>query len=141
MAQMTAEQEAEFALWRGLERQDLSVGAQLAYDRLKAERMAAGLPVPDPVPRPPQRSSPETRAAISGIFKTGASKYARPFQGDSRFQGDSHFQGDSVAGLSFLGRDWQEYGQVVLQVAILDTLLSIEAKLTELGAVQDGYPG
>jgi len=135
VAQMTAEQEAEFALWRGLERQDLSVGAQLAYDRLKAERMAAGLPVPDPVPRTPRRSSPETRAAISGIFKTGASKYARPFQGDGPFRGDS------VAGLSFLGRDWQEYGQVVLQVAILDTLLSIEAKLTDLGAVQGGYPG
>ena len=119
MPNMTPEQEAQYALDNGIDRGRLSMGAQLAYDRLRAEREAAGLMPPD-TPRIPRRSSPEVRAAIAGMFTSGTSKYARPFNGDN------------LAGVSILGGDWQEYSQVVLQVAILDTLLSIEEKLTAL---------
>jgi hypothetical protein len=50
------------------------------------------------------------------MFKTINPKYARPFE-------------SRLARASFLGGDWEEYGQVVLQMAILDTLLSIEELL------------
>jgi hypothetical protein len=120
---MTPEQEARYALNYGLSRSGLSMGAQLAYDRLKEQRNA-GKPMVVEEPRAPRRSSPETRAAIAGIFKTGNGKYARPFQGAG------------MAGISLLGGDWDEYSQVVLQVAILDTLLSIEEKLTALGGTE-----
>ena len=60
------------------------------------------------------------------MFKSGSGKYDRPFNGDN------------LAGISIFGGDWQEYSQVVLQVAILDTLLSIEEKLS---ALTSGQPG
>jgi hypothetical protein len=120
---MTPEEEAGYALDNGLGRQGLSMGAQMAYDRLRAEREAAGIMTADQ-PRIPPRSSPEVRAAIAGMFKSGTGKYARPFNGDN------------LAGVSIFGGDWQEYGQVVLQVAILDTLLSIEEKLAALTSEQ-----
>ena len=43
------------------------------------------------------------------------------------------FDRGKVATYSRVGTDsWAEYGEVVLQMATLDTLLSIEEKLTEL---------
>ena len=122
---MTPEEEAGYALDNGLGRQGLSMGAQMAYDRLRAEREAAGIRTADQ-PRTPPRSSPELGTAIAGMFKSASGKYARPFNGDN------------LAGISILGGDWQEYSQVVLQVAIRDTLLSIEEKLS---ALTSGQPG
>lgn len=52
------------------------------------------------------------------MFKEANSKYAKPFEKDR------------LAVLSVMGGNWEEYGQVVLQMAILDTLLSIEELLT-----------
>ena len=43
MAKMTPEQEASYALDWDLPRSDLSMAAQLEYDRLSRERKAAGL--------------------------------------------------------------------------------------------------
>ena len=87
MTKMTPEQEAEYALAYGLRRQDLRIAAQLAYDRLKAEREAARTMPPDaspwPPPSPPRtpgRSSPETRANILEMFKRTNGKYAKPFE-------------------------------------------------------------
>ena len=67
---------------------------------------------------PPPRSSAETRARILEMFKRGNRKYALPFDQDR------------LAMASILGGDWEEYGQIVLQMAILDTLLSIEELLS-----------
>ena len=69
---------------------------------------------------PPPRSSPEARARILQMFKRGNRKYALPFEGDR------------LALTSFLGGNWEEYGQIILQMAILDTMLSIEEKLGDL---------
>lgn len=52
------------------------------------------------------------------MFKRGNRKYAL------------HFEQDRLAMASILGGDWEEYGQIVLQMAILDTLLSIEELLS-----------
>jgi hypothetical protein len=120
----TPEQEAEYALKHDLGRAHLSMAAQLAYDRLTGER---GTTSPDqPLPEslgpsataPPARSSPEVRARILEMFKRLNSKYARPFENDR------------LAVASFAGGNWEEYGAIVLQMAILDTLLSIEEKLS-----------
>ena len=51
------------------------------------------------------------------IFKRINPKYAKPFEKGR------------LAVLSVMGGNWEEYGQVVLQMAILDTLLSIEELL------------
>lgn len=81
-----------------------------------AAKAALGEP---PAPRFP--SSPETRRAILAAIAAGNQKYARPFD-----------QG-GVARASFIGTEsWAEYGAVVLQMALLDTMLSIEEKLGEL---------
>lgn len=50
MAKMTPEQEAVYALRRGIARSDLSADAQLAYDRLVEQQARAGTPPP---PEPP----------------------------------------------------------------------------------------
>jgi hypothetical protein len=43
-----------------------------------------------------------------------------------------------VRAASYIGtQSWAEYGQVVLQMAILDTLLSIEEKLDRLAGRED----
>jgi hypothetical protein len=74
---------------------------------------------PEPVKRFP--SSPETRRAILEDVAKGNQKYARPFEKGS------------VARVSFVGTEsWSDYGAVVLQMAMLDSLLSIEEKLGEL---------
>ncbi len=123
MPKMTPEQEAKYALSYGGNRQDLPIAAQLVYDLLKAEREAAGVTTPDSPPRlpprTPPRSSPETRANILEMFKRTNSKYAKPFEKDR------------LAVLSVMGGNWEEYGQIILQMAILETLLSIEEKLSE----------
>lgn len=96
----------------------------LPDDRLRAER-EAGLPgQPEPAPIPPippvpARSSPETRARILAMFKRGNRKYALPFENNR------------LALASFAGGNWEEYCQIILQMAILDTLLSIEEKLSQ----------
>ena len=54
------------------------------------------------------------------MIKAANPKYAKPFEQNR------------MASASFVGTDsWAEYGQVVLQMAILDTLLSIEELLFE----------
>jgi membrane protease subunit (stomatin/prohibitin family) len=66
-------------------------------------------------------SAPETRRSILEAISRANSKYARPFD-----------QG-KVASVSLIGTEsWAEYGAIVLQMAMLDTLLSIEEKLTEV---------
>jgi hypothetical protein len=56
------------------------------------------------------------------MFKRANPKYARPFEKDR------------LAAASSMGTEsWAEYGQVVLQMAILDTLLSIEEQLSKAG--------
>lgn len=72
---------------------------------------------------PPARfpSSLRKRRAILEAIAKGNEKYARPFDKGK------------VAIASLLGTEsWAEYGSVVLQMAILDTLLSIEEKLGAL---------
>jgi hypothetical protein len=101
---------------------------QLAYDRLVAERGVDVSTLPDAGPPLPGsgrpyyggRTSPEVRERILAMFKGANSKYALPFEGDR------------LATMSLLGGNWQEYGAVVLQMATLDTLLSIEEKLDQL---------
>ena len=80
----------------------------LAYDRLRTEWQAAGRTVPGAtwggVVQQPRPSSPEARAALLESFR--------------RLNG------------TLDDGSWTEQGQVVLQMAILETLLSIEQKLT-----------
>jgi hypothetical protein len=125
MARMTPEQEANYALNWSVARDDLSELAKVEYDRLVEARAAAVESGEQPEPLSlgkviPARSSPEVRARILQMIKRANPKYARPFEGDR------------IATFSLVGTDsWAEYGQVVLQMAILDTLLSIEELLTK----------
>jgi hypothetical protein len=115
-SKMTPTQEAEYALAYG-SRDDLNAAAQAEYDRLRIE----GIPATPAEPGIPERSTPEVRAAILGMFKRANSKYRKPFESDR------------LAAASLVGTEsWAEYGQVVLQMAMLDTLLSIEEKLGAL---------
>lgn len=118
MPKLTLKQEAAYALDYGVSRDDISRGAQVIYDQLKAER-GAGLPSPPRAAPVPARSSPEARARILAMFKRGNRKYALPFEGNR------------LAVASFAGGNWEENGQIALQMAILDTLLSIEEKLSQ----------
>jgi len=98
---MTPDRQANYAPEHGL-------GCQgPAYDRLRTEWQAAGRAVPGAtrggVVQQPRRSSPEARVAILESFR--------------RLNG------------TLGGGAWTEQGQVVLQMAILETLLSIEEKL------------
>jgi hypothetical protein len=54
------------------------------------------------------------------MFKKANSKYSKPFDKDR------------LAAASVFGGNWEEYGQIILQKAILDTLLSIEEKLGKI---------
>ena len=113
----TPEDEAAYAIAYGVDRGDLTDPGRLAYDQLMADRVAGVAPRPSAQVREiPARTSPEVRARILQMFKTINPKYARPFE-------------SRLARASFMGGDWEEYGQVVLQMAILDTLLSIEELL------------
>jgi len=123
MSKMTPEAEAREALISGTARSALSMGAQLEYDRLRAVMEQEGtLPEsssPSSVPRFP--SSSETRQQILEAIARRNDKYARPFDGGR------------MAFISLIGTEsWSDYGGVVLQMAILDTLLSIEEKLDRL---------
>ena len=71
-------------------------------------------------PPPPARfpSSPGTRRQILDAIASINEKYARPFDRGK------------IAYASIFGTEsWSDYGAVVLQMAILDTLLSLEEKL------------
>jgi hypothetical protein len=125
VAKMTPEQEAAYALDYKLEREGLSKEVQAEYDRLLQERFFAasrgeGQHHEPPPPRVPARTPPEVRARVLEMFKRGNRKYALPFEQDR------------LAVMSVMGGNWEEYGQVVLQMAILDTLLSIEERLAAL---------
>jgi hypothetical protein len=80
------------------------------------------------LPKAPPRfpSSVETRRRILQAIATGNEKYARPFDRGK------------VALASLIGTEsWADYGNVVLQMAILDTLLSVEEKLGALTGPDD----
>src|ERR1700750_348767 len=98
---MTPDRHTKYAPEHGMRAQGL------AYGRLEAEWRAAGRAARGAtrggIRHPPQRSTPEAREALLESFR--------------RLNG-------TVAGGS-----WTEQGQVVLQMAILETLLSIEEKL------------
>ncbi len=128
---MTPIEEARYAVSYGVDRKTLKPQAQAEYDRLLAERrMNPGSPPPK-VDRLVEtaRTGPEVRARILGMFKTTNNKYAKPFDKDR------------LATFSVTGGNWEEYGQVVLQMAILDTLLSIEEKLSEITAIGQASQG
>ena len=128
---LTPAQEAQYALDFGVDRKDLKPEVETEYDRLVAQRPARP-PVPpaDPLAGIITRTSPEVRARILAMFKKANSKYGKPFDKDR------------LAWTSVFGGNWEEYGQIVLQMAILDTLLSIEEKLDEIvGTSQSGRGG
>lgn len=84
----------------------------------------------DPLAGITTRASPEARERILAMFKKANSKYGKPFDKDR------------LAWASVFGGNWEEYGQIVMQMATLDTLLSIEEKLGEIAAaVQAGKDG
>ena len=95
------------------------MGGQLAYDQIKAAYESDSLDdfTSEPTHRIPGRTPSETRARILEMFKRVNTKYSKPFEKDK------------LAVLSVMGGNWEDYGQVVLQMAILDTLLSIEELL------------
>ena len=113
--------EARYAIDNGIPKEQISEAARQVYDQVRAE-MAAREGEPPTITGPviPARSSPEVRARILQMIKAANPKYAKPFEQNR------------MAPASFVGTDsWAEYGQVVLQMAILDTLLSIEELLFE----------
>lgn len=116
--------------WRTIERTDPAAISKIAavLERRAAEdaaRKGAAVLSPPPPPRFP--SSPGTRRAILEMVARSNEKYARPFDRGKLARA-------SVAGTT----SWAEYGDTVLQMAMLDTLLSIEDKLGALlGTGQD----
>jgi hypothetical protein len=125
LPEMTSEQEAAYALDNKVDRERLSREARVEYDRLLQERFFAATrgdaePGASQPPRTSARTPPEVRARILEMFKRGNRKYALPFERDR------------LAVVSFFGGNWEEHGQVILQMAILDTLLSIEEHLASL---------
>jgi hypothetical protein len=129
MARMTPAEEARYALAWGTARSDLKPEAQAEYDRLVAEGgqvFMSAAEAADPLAGIAARTPPEVRERILALFKKGNSKYAKPFDKDR------------LAVASFIGTEsWAEYGQVVLQMAILDTLLSIEEKLDRIAGREE----
>lgn len=120
---LTPAQEARYALDYGLDRKDLKPEVQAEYDRLVAEApVRPPVSPPDPLAGITTRTPPEVRERILAMFKKANSKYVKPFDKDR------------LAWTSVFGGNWEEYGQIVLQMAILDTLLSIEEKLDEIAA-------
>jgi hypothetical protein len=117
---LTPNQEARDAVAFGVPRSSLSMAAQLIYDQL----VAGGDRTWPLGYEPPVRfaSAPEKRREILEAIARTSEKYARPFDKGR------------VASVSMIGTDsWSDYGAVVLQMAILDTLLSIEEKLASSG--------
>ena|SRR6516162_2569468 len=72
------------------------------------------------------RTPRETREQVLVMLKTTNKKYARPFEADR------------LSHVSVMGGNWEEYAAIVVQMAILDTLLSIEEKLDQLNAEPGG---
>jgi hypothetical protein len=110
--------------WQSLARSDGTAAAKVAARLEKraadaAAASAARVLTPPPPPRFP--SPPGTRKQILEAIAKGNEKYARPFDRGK------------IALVSLFGTEsWADYGSVVLQMAILDTLLSIEEKLGRL---------
>lgn len=123
---MTPTQEAAYALDYNIARSDLPMAAQLEYDRLPAEGYKtaegrAGLAAEIAAAKDRFPSTVEARRQILEAIATSNSKYAKPFEKGK------------MAQVSLFGTEsWSDYGAVVLQMAILDTLLSIEEKLEAL---------
>jgi hypothetical protein len=113
-SETTPEEEAQDALDRGIPRGKLSMAAQIVYDQLKArkETSSPGGAI--------GRTPPEIRERILTMFKEANGKYAKPFAKDR------------LAWMSVFVGNWEEYGSIVLQMAMLDTLFSIEEKLDQL---------
>jgi hypothetical protein len=96
----------------------------LAVQEQASAAAVSGTVLPKAPPRFP--SSVETRRRILQAIATGNEKYARPFDRGK------------VALASLIGTEsWADYGNVVLQMAILDTPLSIEEKLGMLAEPVD----
>lgn len=125
-AERHAEREAE------LERQDRESSAALARislaqrlgvrpeDLTEEQLTASDLQA---APRQPLRfpSAPDVRRQILEAIAATNDKYAKPFDKGK------------MAFVSLIGTEsWSDYGAVVLQMAILDTLLSVEEKLGAL---------
>jgi hypothetical protein len=128
MPKMTPEQEASYALAYG-SRDSISEAAQLVYDRLKSEQAAGIRRRVTDLPETPRRfpATPQARREILESIAAKNEKYAKPFDRGK------------VAVVSLVGTEsWAEYGEVVLQMATLDTLISIEEKLSELLQRMDG---
>lgn len=123
-----------YALDYGLARSDLPMAAQLEYDRLCREGYKTGQARLGPTPEPPPPrfpSSADTRRQILEAVAASNGKYAKPFDKGR------------MSVLSLFGTEsWSEYGQVVLQMAMLDTLLSIEQLLQRIAGEggQDDRP-
>jgi hypothetical protein len=129
MARMTPVDEARYALIWGTERSDLKPEVQAEYDRLVAEGrplLMSAEEAADPLAGITARTPPVIRERILAMFKKANGKYAKPFDQDR------------LAVASLIGTEsWAEYGQVILQMAILDTLLSIEEKLDRLAGREE----
>ena len=123
MAKMTPTQEATYALAYGLSR---SVSPPMPRVSMtgswpRAAASASAAEMADPFAGITTRTPPEVRERILAMFKKGNRKYAKPFDKDR------------LSSASFIGTEsWAEYGQAVLHMAILYTLLSIEEKLDRL---------
>ena len=90
------------------------------YMHAHAQQVREGQPQPQ-APEPRFPSDLDTRRGILAAIAAVNSKYAKPFDKGK------------MAGFSLVGTEsWSEYGAVVLQMAMLDTLLQIEDKLSEL---------
>jgi hypothetical protein len=124
-------QEGWAEAWRELTALDQAAADQVRATlarRAEADAAAAAKPTATGRVIPP-RSSPEVRARLLQLIKQANPKYAKPFEKDR------------MAAFSLVGTEsWAEYGQVVLQMAILDTLLSIEELLTKANDA-DGSAG
>jgi hypothetical protein len=103
------------------------MAAQVVYDRLKADWQREGVLRAAEEPEARFPSTPDARREILEAIARGNGKYAKPFDKGK------------MASFSLVGTEsWSEYGAVVLQMAILDTLLSIEEKLGKLAEDSDG---
>jgi hypothetical protein len=114
---ITPEKKALWALERGISPAGLDPDSRVEYDRL----LAADPDHYPPAPGPRFPSSLQTRRGILDAVARTNEKYARPFDAGR------------MASISLIGTEsWSDYGAVVLQMAVLDTLLSIEEKLSKL---------
>lgn len=62
----------------------------------------------------------QRRREILENLKNAGGKYAKPFEKGA------------LANLSFLGGDWNDYAQIVMNMVTADTLLNIERELVKL---------